>query len=92
MKQCIYALFCRNILPHLAAVNIRNKEYIKEFGANLRRIRKEQGRTRLDVAVAAGMDETALGKIERGEVNTTISTVEALARALKVRPGVFFDF
>ncbi|MGN7818766.1 helix-turn-helix domain-containing protein [Chitinophaga sp. 22536] len=74
-------------------MNIRNEKYIKQFGANLRRIRKvEQGRTRLDLAVAAGMDETQLGKIERGEVNTTISTVEALARALNVHPGELFYF
>jgi DNA-binding XRE family transcriptional regulator len=46
----------------------------------------------LDVAVAAGMDETALGKIERGEVNTTISTVEALARALNKQVVELFDF
>ncbi|QJB39715.1 helix-turn-helix transcriptional regulator [Chitinophaga oryzae] len=73
-------------------MNIRNPEYIKQFGLNLRRIRKEQGRTRLDVAVAAGIDETALGKIERGEVNTTISTVEVLARALNKHPGELFYF
>jgi hypothetical protein len=36
------------------------------------------------VALAAGIDRAYVGRVERGSQNVTISTLEAMARALSV--------
>ena len=43
-------------------------------------------------ALLADIEYSQLSKIERGITNPTISTVLALAVALKVVPAVLFDF
>lgn len=45
--------------------------YLKRFGNNLRRIRKDKGFTMETVAHEAEIEYRQLGRIERGEVNTT---------------------
>lgn len=49
------------------------------IGWNLRRLRVAQGLSQERLALAAGV-----GRVERGSENVTISTLEAMARALAV--------
>jgi transcriptional regulator with XRE-family HTH domain len=65
-------------------INIRNKEYIKAFGENLRKIRINRKMSQEDLANEADIPLSQIGRIERGEINTTISTVYSLAKAMKV--------
>lgn len=73
-------------------INIKNKKYIKAFGKNLQRIRKEAKLTQEDLANDADIPLSQVGRIERGEVNTTISTIYVLSQALKVEPSELFDY
>jgi transcriptional regulator with XRE-family HTH domain len=66
--------------------------YLKEFGNNLRRIRKEKGLSMEVVANEAEIEYRQLGRIERGEVNTTIISLLRIAEVLKVDIKEFFDF
>jgi transcriptional regulator with XRE-family HTH domain len=70
----------------------RDDAYLKAFGENLRRVRKEKGMTLEALAYAADMEIRQLGRIEGGEVNTTISTVLALAKALEIEISLLFQF
>lgn len=70
----------------------RDDAYLKAFGQNLRRIRKEKGLTLEALAYAADMEIRQLGRIEGGEVNTTISTVLALSNALGIEVANLFQF
>ncbi len=45
-----------------------------------------------ELSYAAQIPLSQVGRIERGEVNTTISTVLILAKALKVHPKELFEF
>ena len=73
-------------------INIRNKEYIKAFGENLRIIRIEKKMSQEDLANEADIPLSQIGRIERGEINTTISTVYSLAKALEINLSELFNF
>lgn len=62
------------------------------FGKRLRAVREEQNISQEKLAEMMGGHRNTIGKIERGETNFTFDYVVEIARALKVRPSVFFDF
>ncbi len=69
-----------------------NEAFCKAFGKQLRKLRVQKGFGMRQFAVHADMEYSQLSKIERGVVNTTISTVLALSIALETEPAVLFDF
>lgn len=56
------------------------------LAVNLRKYRHAQGLTQEALSYEAGMDRSAVGHIERGERNVTLSTLDRLAEALSVTP------
>lgn len=69
-----------------------NEEYCKAFGNQLRKLRQDKGLSMRQLAAEADMEYSQLSKIERGVINTTISTVHSLALALGVTEKSLFDF
>ncbi|HTS17463.1 MAG TPA: helix-turn-helix transcriptional regulator [Verrucomicrobiae bacterium] len=53
---------------------------------NIRRLRLERGWSQEDCAEYCGLHRTYIGAVERGERNITISTLERIAAAFKVKP------
>lgn len=60
-------------------------------GANVERLRKRARLSRLALAEMAGMDDSYLGKLERGLRGTSPGKYEALARALGVPLASLFN-
>ena len=54
------------------------------IGYNIRRIRTSNGFTMEVLANLAGIEYRQLGKIERGEANSTVKTLHRIAEALGV--------
>jgi XRE family transcriptional regulator, regulator of sulfur utilization len=52
------------------------------IGRAIRDARKAQGHTQEDFALAAGLDRSYMGAIERGEFNLTLDTLLKVAAAL----------
>jgi transcriptional regulator with XRE-family HTH domain len=65
---------------------------MKAFGENLKRIRNSKGISQEDLAHDANIAYTTINKIEKGQLNTGISTVFEIAKALKISPKELFDF
>lgn len=65
-------------------INVRNESVIKAFGERVRQLRKEKGYTMESLAELAGIDARQLSNIERGKVNTTISSIHVLSKALNI--------
>lgn len=63
---------------------------LKSVGTNVRRIRIEKGLTMEQVANYAEIEYRQLGRIERGEINTTIISLLRIADVLKVDISQFF--
>ncbi len=71
---------------------IRDNGFLKRFGENLRRLRELKGLSQEELYFKANLSKNQVGNIERGEVNTTISTANALAQALRVDLPELFQF
>lgn len=72
--------------------NNRYEIFLKDFGKHLRNIRKEKGLSMEAVAYKAEIEYRQLGRIERGEVNTTLISLLRIAAALEVDLNSFFEF
>lgn len=65
-----------------------DKEFIEKIGLELRRIREEKGLSQYIV----DMDmDTNTSRIERGQVNTTLSTLSKLCRYYGITVAEFFN-
>ncbi len=58
------------------------------LGRNLRAARKRLGLTQEDVAHRSGVHPTEVSRIESGKRDPRVSTLERLAEAVEVAPGV----
>ena len=58
----------------------------QRVGANVRRIRTDQGISQEAYAAVLGWDRTYVGGLERGERNLTLDTLEEVAERVGVDP------
>lgn len=72
--------------------NTKDLAYIKRFGENLRKIRISKKISQEVLAFSSDIPISQVGRIERGEVNTTISSVKVIANALEIDIKDLFDF
>jgi HTH-type transcriptional regulator, competence development regulator len=61
------------------------------MGKTLRRIRKEKGMSQTALAGKAGLSREYVNKIEAGRYDPPLSTINALAKALRVRPAALLE-
>ena len=71
---------------------IRNDNYLKSFGLNLRRLRKDQNISMESLAFGSEIDCRQIGRIERGEINTSILSLLRISEFLKIEMNIFFLF
>lgn len=64
---------------------------LKAFGNQVRQIRKEQGLSQEALAAKAKLDRSYMGRIERGEMNVTLTKIYQVADALGVSPRDLFS-
>jgi predicted transcriptional regulator len=69
----------------------RDEKYLKKFGANLKRVRKEKGISQEDLANELGFSQPYIAKLEAGTVNCSISHVVAIAKRLKIQVSLLVE-
>ncbi len=69
---------------------VRNEEVMKLFGNNVQRLRLSKGFTQEFLAEEAQISQVQVARIESGKLNTSISTVVSIAKALGVNVGELF--
>jgi transcriptional regulator with XRE-family HTH domain len=69
-----------------------NQEFCKALGNQVRKVRQREGISMRQLALNADMEYSQLSKIERGVINTTVSTLQSLAEAMDIPVKEFFDF
>jgi transcriptional regulator with XRE-family HTH domain len=82
---------------HIKQDKTRGKSYrddarVKLFGERVKAIRKDKGITQEDLQHKTGFDLRQIGRIERGEVNTSISHAFKIAECLDIEPHELFIF
>ena len=73
-------------------INNRDKKFLKAFGDNLRELRIDSGLSQHELALKADINKNQVGNIERGEVNPTITTLNSIAKALKIPSKNLLEF
>ncbi|OYX95904.1 MAG: hypothetical protein B7Y76_09300 [Sphingobacteriia bacterium 35-40-5] len=61
------------------------------IGTNVRKIRTENDITMDSLSFETGIEYRQIGRIERGEVNTTVMSLYRIAKILKTDIRNFFD-
>jgi len=69
---------------------VSDEAFIKEFGAEVRRRRRDMGWTLHDLATRSGLTANFVGAIELGKRNPSLTTVSALAQGLRIPVRVLF--
>lgn len=62
----------------------------QRFGANVKRVRKEQKMTQEQLGLAAGLDAAVISRIEAGQREPRVKNIVRIAQALDIQPGDLF--
>lgn len=73
-------------------VYYRNNIAIVEFGKRLKTLRKKQKLTQKQLAFEVGISDVQIRRIEKGEINTSLSVIVGVAESLNVPLKDLFDF
>tara|TARA_R110002020_G_scaffold391234_3_gene601666 strand:+ start:996 stop:1226 length:231 start_codon:yes stop_codon:yes gene_type:complete len=71
---------------------IKDTAFLIRFGKNLRKIREDKGMSMRALADYSNVEYSQISRIEKGQINTTISTVKALSKALQTSCYKLFEF
>jgi transcriptional regulator with XRE-family HTH domain len=69
-----------------------DKPYVKRFGLHLKKMRESKNITQSQLAIDCDFDVSVISRIERGTVNTSISNLRLISKALNIRIIELFDF
>lgn len=70
----------------------RDEDFLKKFGKHLQMLRKSKGISQEELANRCDFPMSQISRIETGTINTSISHVSAIAKALQVTPDELFKF
>ena len=71
---------------------LEDHRFIKAFGKHLRNLRIEKKLSQEELANDAEIPINQIGRIERAEIKTSLSTIYKISKALKINPKYLFDF
>ena len=69
-----------------------DEEYLKQFGENLKAVRKQKGLSQEQLAHKANITHSQITRIERGILNTSISTIRIISKALEIETWEMYKF
>jgi transcriptional regulator with XRE-family HTH domain len=63
-----------------------DKANLKRLGANIKKLREAKDLSLRELSYECDIDNSKISKIEKGQVNITVTTILQLAKALAVHP------
>lgn len=67
-------------------------QVLKKVGEKLKQIRIEKGFSQETLSYDANIPKNQVGRIERGEISTTITTLHKICKALNIPIKELFEF
>jgi len=61
-----------------------NNKILRQFGDEVKRLRKAKGWSQEELAKKAGLHRTYIGSIERSERNVSLMNIQRIAKALNI--------
>lgn len=71
---------------------IRDEKYLKALGKKIKEVRKEKGISTYDLSYESNISRSQINSIEKGNINTSICTLKALANAMGLKVKDLIDF
>ncbi|MEQ5790517.1 helix-turn-helix transcriptional regulator [Muricauda sp. NFXS6] len=71
---------------------IRDEKYLKALGKRIKEIRKQKGISTYDLSYESNISRSQINSIEKGDINTSICTLKALADAMELKVKDLIDF
>jgi len=72
-------------------VELEKKTILVQFGSKLRMIREEKGFTQQQLANELGVEISQISRIERGIINTSVTTIHYICQILKINASQLFE-
>jgi transcriptional regulator with XRE-family HTH domain len=70
----------------------RHEAGIKKFGLQVKELRLQKGFSQEELAWETGLEFSQINRIENGKINTSISNIFIIAKALGVKPMELLNF
>ena len=70
---------------------LRDISAIKTLAKNVRRYRTDKNLSMEALANLAGIEYSQVSRIERGVINTSVSVIFAIAKALEIQPSALLE-
>lgn len=71
---------------------IRDEKYLKALGNRIKDLRIKRNISVYDLSYESSVSRSQINSIEKGDINTTICTIKAIADALEVSVKDLLDF
>ncbi|MGZ6412654.1 MAG: helix-turn-helix domain-containing protein [Bacteroidia bacterium] len=68
------------------------KDIAKKLGKKVAELRKDKNLSQADLCYEAEIDVSTLSRLERGQLNVTLSILQAISKTLSVEMKDLFDF
>ncbi len=86
-------MFIKNLLyMEISIVEIEEQLFLYKFGSRLREIRLAKSLSQEMLANDANIPINQIGRIERAEISTSLTTIIKIAKALDIEVKALFDF
>ena len=66
-------------------------EIKKKFGSNVRNLRRKANISQEELALRLNADQAYVSRIEAGQMNVTLETIDEISKALNVSAKEFFE-
>lgn len=73
-------------------MNQASMELAEKIGEKIKKIREQQGSTQDNIAKKAGLSTNYYARVERGNANATVETLQNIVQALHVRSSDILPF
>ena len=80
------------IISMIKRLTKEEKSYLKSLGARIKGLRKQRKMTQKEMAEKFGTHYTQIGRIERGDVNSTIVVLRKVASVFGIEVSEILEF
>ena len=80
-------------MPQIGSMEyLKHPDFLVKLGENIRKIRLEKEISQEELSFRTELSRNQIGRIERGEINTGISTLYEIALGLDIPINKIFEF
>lgn len=92
LKLLAIFLLISYLLRTRTMISIKDEHYLKKLGNRIYEIRRQKNLSQEQLAHRSDVSVAQIGRIERGKINCTISTILTISKGLDMTLSEIFNF